>query len=185
MHSEKNHSATPSENDTSGPSARGFGGLLRYRGLKTAVFLLAVTLVAIGGFIWFYYQGKSDSPFSKELVTSVDFILYYPAAGLPDGYYLDRDSIRYEQGLVLYQVKHETKGTVSVTQQSKPANYDFSTLSDDNKFIVEAGEAIVGVGDGFSSGSIINDTSWILLRTSETVPTSDLETIMKSLRQHY
>src|SRR4051812_21969102 len=82
---------------------------------------------------------KHTNPLPGTVRETADFPLFYPA-DLPASYKVDRTTINGSERLVQLVIVTPTKGKIVVSEQSKPSQFDFSSLKGDRSFITPYGK---------------------------------------------
>src|SRR5438309_398284 len=96
---ESQHSGQRQVGGRSQPGAR-LRKLLRSRLVLGCV---VASFVMIAGGVILLMSSSQHSPFSKDIISSVNFPLYYPTS-FPTGYQIDPNSITSNSQAVLYQI---------------------------------------------------------------------------------
>jgi hypothetical protein len=144
-----------------------------------------VLLVACAGGLLFYKFDVSHNPIPKDIRQHTSFPLYYPAK-LPNGWRVDEHSFQATGDVVTYIIKGSS-GNLNVSIQRRPETFDFTTfydrsLSSTFQFATPIGQAAIGKANGRFIGSLVGDTSWVIISPSnQNVPQADIQSILSHL----
>jgi hypothetical protein len=144
------------------------------------VIILGISLLVLIGFIGASAINKKPA-IPKQLVgAAVGFRLYYPKQ-LPTRLQVMNNSIRVNDQAVIFQVQDTSGKRASITEQHKPPNFDFDSLSAGKKFTTANGEAIINTNDNITTASLVTDSTWILIRSDSGFPTQSVEDVVNAL----
>jgi hypothetical protein len=124
---------------------------------------------------------NSSVPFTKNLINSANFSIYYPK-----NMQIDESSIQFKPSthLLIYTV-HNGVELFYVSVQPRPNGFSFDSfnkqISDSTQFITSNGTATVGKLSGRQVGSLLTTGSWILVSTTLNTPTQDLGNLLRQL----
>lgn len=144
--------------------------------------ITALVLASAAG-AWFYYQKNNTSPLPKSIIASANFSLYFPTK-LPDGYTLDKSSVKKDGDLVFYNfVKNNS--TVFVSLQAKPPIApDFQKLIDGlgfKKLDAPAGTGVLGINIDKPTAILLTNTTLITVYATKDVASDIVVQIMQNL----
>lgn len=151
------------------------------------VLILFVLLLAAGAAGYWYKSNMLSSPIPANIRASVNFPLIYPTK-LPSGYHLDNTSFSSSGGVVLYSAQNGPGNKIAFTVQQRPSGFDFNNfykqgLTDPSTFDTSLGQAALGTANGRPLGSLLTDTSWLLVSSaSKSVQSDDLRLILNNLK---
>lgn len=142
-------------------------------------------MIILAGTVVFIMNRPAINPIPQNIQAAVTFPVYYPSE-LPTDYQIDQNSFQANNQAVLYSIIKTGSPSIAVSVQPKPNNFDFDDfhlkkLSGSKEIITLSGKAVVGVLGGRTVGSLAADKSWVLITAPNDVPTSEIETILKSL----
>lgn len=150
-------------------------------------FLATITvLVVIGVSLTAYsvltIKGRTVIP--EEIQNSAGFYIPVPNQP-PKGWVLDKESYRYEDGVVFYRLNNQSRSLL-ITVQRKPETFDFKSfyaqgLSNASEFSTDSGIGAIGKTDERTVGSLLLDESWVLT-TTQNVQSSEVRNILSSLK---
>ncbi len=144
------------------------------------VLLVAVILVT-GWSILSPRESKIPSFSDKLSGINVGFPLYYPS-NLPSGYSFGNGTISNASGIVLFTAANTKGQKIAFTEQQKPTNYDFSSLSGTDEFNTPLGKGYVEDFDTRTTGSLVSDKTWIIVNTVSPIGADDMKQILNSLQ---
>jgi hypothetical protein len=139
-------------------------------------------LLFIGGLVW---SNRSTDSIPASIRKSVDYSLYQPG-WLPPKAYIQRGTFRATAGIVTFFITYDGNRQLAVTEQAKPAQFDFAhfyqTQIDGQKVVqTPIGRAVLGTFTGNSLASVTSDQTWVMLSAPDGIAATDLEHIVKSL----
>jgi hypothetical protein len=149
---------------------------------KKTGFLFVVFAAVIAVFLVLLLFKKQDSPIPKNIEKSVNFALYYPS-NLPNGYSLDKNSVKSENQIVFYSLSSGDK-KISISEQAAPSNPpDFEKIQKGNTSFkpldTAGGHAIYGVSQKTPAAILLTNTTLINISGDKNVP---LDTIVKTTK---
>jgi len=156
-------------------------------GIILAGCLIATIIVSL--ILIVRHSGESPaSPFTAKTLAANNFSLYYPTR-LPSGYSIDDASVSApESGVVVYTIKSKTGKKIYISEQARPAAFDFGGYY--KKFhgltehIMTSGTIATGyIDDGQTAvGSLVIGKTWVFVNTpANTVPLSSLADVLGGL----
>ena len=149
--------------------------------LRLTIIAALILASAAGG--WFYYQKNNASPLPKSIIASANFSLYFPTK-LPDGYVLDKASVKKDGGIVFYNFIKDNS-TLFVSLQAKPPIApDFQKLIDGlsfKKLDTPAGSGVIGTNIDRPTAIILTNTTLITVYGTKDVPSDIVVQIMQNL----
>jgi hypothetical protein len=137
-----------------------------------------VVLLAVGGIL--VLTNKSD-PVPQNIRSQVHFPILYPKT-LPAGYGIDSKTMNVAAGVLVFSIRAIQNTTLSVSEQARPANFDFTQLTGDVQFQTTYGNAIVKVNGEKTTASLVTDKTWLLLNSTGPVATKDIEALLNSFQ---
>lgn len=163
-----------------------FGGVKSKNKIVIIVISAIIFLLLAGGGVWLLFSKTSNhSPFSKKLIASVSFPLYYPSS-LPAGYELKPNSIGGDNKLVYYTLNNATsKSSMTISQYAS----NFDTAKKFEGASIPSSIISVGTMYNFGLGDISKymiDTkagTFIYINSPKTTPSSDVSKVANSLRK--
>lgn len=155
--------------------------------LKFFIFFLVLAALAGGGFVA-YQKYHTKNPFSADIQQNASIDLLYPAK-LPAGYTVDPASILQTNGILTYNAKKGTQKLV-FTLQKTPTAFDFNTfykqqIANNHSYSTQFGTAVIGQNSNRSLGSLVDDSTWLLLTTnSSRVSQDDMSLVLTHLKKY-
>jgi hypothetical protein len=149
--------------------------------MKKAWWLLAAGFVGI--VVGIFLQNTPKDMVKSELLrhkVAYGFAVLYPRS-LPDNYTVTLVSASKDDGVILLSVKTDSGKMISVSQQKKPREFDFTSLKGTTEQLTEQGQLKIAVDDNTTTASLVTDTSWVLLRTQDRIDTQVVEDLARSL----
>lgn len=146
--------------------------------------VVIVILTTVGIVAWHKMSGGSSVLREQSQLST--FPLYEPTY-LPEGYSLDESSISLTSQAMLMTAQN-TKGDVIIfTENPTPKGYDYDSFYESRYSGIQDAPSIYGRGkagiiDGAMSGSLVTDSTWILIKGSENLPAKDMKQIINSLK---
>ena len=150
----------------------------------------ALLLLALGAATAFAFM-RSQSAFEppKAILEQAKFPIYIPKK-LPGTYTIDPDSYTFEEEVVLFRAKDSAGGVIAITEQKKPANFNYDNFYATNfkgpktingtKYPTVLGSRSIGRAKLLS---IVTDKTWIMVSTTSPVGDS-LDEIAASLKEY-
>jgi len=129
---------------------------------------------------------KNKQLFSSAAANSVQFPLYYPAT-LSKGLSLQPNSALFSTGVVTFNIYNKDANPLPVTEQAKPARFDFDSFYKNNfqvsqQFDTPVGRASIGKLQGINVCSLVTKNTWIIVTAPDSVATSNLPIICKGFQ---
>ncbi len=160
---------------------------VKFRNARVAL-VTGIVLVTAGVAI-FQIVFVPRSPFSSDLVSSVDFPLYYPTS-LPAGFHLDTGSISSNNQVVVYGIVNPDRdnGTISISIQAKPSGFNFDDFYTHKLFhpvsrTTSNGTVMVGADDKGVFASLAAADSWVIATSSNKSLPTQVMTVMSGLKE--
>jgi hypothetical protein len=149
---------------------------------KISAGLMLLTLLIGSTGAWFYSR-QNAGPIPKSIVTSVAFPLYYPVA-LPDGYKLQKSSVKNVDGLVFYTFSMGANN-IYISEQALPAVPPdlgkLVELLEFKKVDVKTGSAVIGLNTGTPAAIFTTNTTLVSINATKNVPSDLVSDLVKSL----
>lgn len=151
--------------------------------LKRFAGLIALGIV-LGTAVWFFaYHMVPLVPAS--ITNQLSFPVYSPAS-LPQGYSVDRRSVRYENGLLTYKLISPL-GLIVVTQQQRPDDFKTDQLGDQGfdelqPFTVTIGPAVTGKQQGRMVGLVFAQKTLISVNGPASISRESMQATLAALR---
>lgn len=146
---------------------------------------LSVVIIGMTG-LFINKKVMSHNIFSKPLINSVGFTLFYPTH-LPQNYKLNKQSVESTSGqVVTYYATNPSNQHINFSIQAKPDTFDFDnfytkSLAGTFRFSTENGEGAIGKSEGKTIGSFVSGNSWTLITSENNIDTGTLQSVIKSL----
>lgn len=154
---------------------------------RILVIACGVLLLALfAGGLFFFLNRQSSSPFSQTITSSVSFPLYY-SKGLPEGFQLDKESVSFKQGVVVYSLSTKDGKKIFVSQQKRPEGFDFEgfyedKLSEAYEIQTSNGTATIGiVNDKTRVFSIVTGDTWVFASGAKEINNTKFEAFARGL----
>lgn len=165
------------------PSSAPFSATLRKQLLLVLVGLGAIVL---GGIIWQLQAPPNNKLFSARDAAKAGFNLYYPAA-LPKGLSVRPESAIIGDPVVTFNIYNKSGNPLPVTEQARPAGFDFAKFYKHNfqvnqQFTTPVGEAAVGKLQGINVCSLVTTTTWIMISAQDAAGTNHLPALCKAFK---
>ena len=142
----------------------------------TLILMCASILIAI-----IHKNNTDNTPITKELMSQVDFNIYYPKS-LPEGYSLDRKSVKLEKNVVFVSF---TKGSGTIVMsQTKMPDYDPGlNWVGLEELKISIGTAYTGRNSGRAVALISTKDTLINIAATPDVPDQAVSGLAYSLRK--
>lgn len=146
-----------------------------------------VVLAGIAALLWWPNKSpQKTGPIPPSIKAQVSFPVYYPEES--SDWSIDPQSFQTDQGVLLYVIKSPA-GDINISQQAKPANFDFKkfhhqVLTGGTLIMTATGNGAIGNADGKLIGSLVaEDKTWIIATpSSDAVTQTQLTKLFNSLR---
>lgn len=149
--------------------------------------ILIVTMAVAGWYI--YQQSDASKPVPQSVVRAVNFPLYYPTK-LPDGFHVDRQSIKATNNQTVEFSIEQDNQKILVTEAAKPElSYEqiySERLADRRDFDTPAGKVSVGnfkVNDDRAGGSLLTARTWVIVIAPRGYSLDRLSDVMRSFSE--
>lgn len=107
------------------------------------------------------------------------FPLYIP--DLPSGYIYNAGSLHGASSVIVYTLT-TNGGQLAVTEQSKPADFDFSQLSGTQEFTTSVGKAYIEDFQTRTTGSLIGDKTWVIINAPNPIGAGQMDLLLRSFQ---
>lgn len=156
---------------------------------RTKLLLAVVTVFAIGivvAVFLFNNRSPQENPIPDSVEQQVDYTLYYPAK-LSSDFHFDEIAFDEETKVVTYKYSSDEK-SVFFSLQKKPEDLNYEEFRNTQMTGVREvktpiGTAYAGTLQNQTIGSILTDTTWILMTAGPGTTIDDLEQASKSLER--
>ncbi len=150
---------------------------------------LVVVLAVLSSVIVVRVTKTPSSPFTNDILSSVQFPLYYPTK-YPPGYTLDPASISSNGQAVLYQLKSSDSNalTIFVSIQARPSGMNFDDfynkhLTQPTSHVTSNGPVVVGTESRGVFGGLVTDKDWVLVTSADETASSKVLSVLSNLRK--
>jgi hypothetical protein len=143
--------------------------------------LVLILLLILSGSIFWTHHRSTIPPLLKQNAAISDIPIFFPAK-LPDGFQVDPHSVITQNGITTYTIKFDKNSDLTISQQAKPGNFDFSQLQGETQFTTRYGKAIISPLESATTATLVGDKTWVLLRSPDRISTDDMHTILNSLQ---
>jgi hypothetical protein len=157
---------------------------------KVLWIIVAILVVALigSGIFWFGRTKNSQNPssagLSDDIVSQVEFPLYYFKDEAPGGFSLESGSVSYEGGVLIFEMKNKSNKKLVFTEQKTPSGYDISSLKADKEFSTATGKAFITDGETRTTAALFtSDGVWILINAPIPIGAEVMQQILNSLTQ--
>ena len=152
---------------------------------KKLIIIPPLLLAIIGGAV--YWQTREEStPVPASFQVSTNFTMYYPAS-LPEGFEYDEIAHDKETGVVTYSIASGDR-KLYFSLQSKPDGFDLDGFNNEKitggrNFDTKIGQLTTGVFENQTVGSIIANSTWVMITAGPGTSLDDIENVGKSMKQ--
>jgi hypothetical protein len=151
---------------------------------KIGIFSVVLLIALASGVVYLHARRTSAKPLPAAIVGAANFPLYFPL-DVPEGYALDRQSIKQGNSLVYFIIKSSTT-SITFTEQAIPTiQPDFEgILKKDNnykKIDAHAGDAILGLNGEIPVAILKTNTTLISGSASRGTPSDVLSRLTQSM----
>lgn len=109
------------------------------------------------------------------------FPLYIPSA-TPAGYTYTAGSLHSTSSVIVYTLTSPDGKQLAITEQSRPANFDFSQLSGTEEFNTNLGKAYVEDFPTRTTGSVVGDKTWIIVNAPTPIGPDQMSSLLNAFR---
>jgi hypothetical protein len=147
-------------------------------------FTLGSMLIAIlgAGAVTYYIKNRPSVPFSSAITNQVSFPLYY-SSKIPNGFTFKASDISVKGNVVTLYYTYGGNKKLIINEQAKPLSFDFSQITGDSAFQTSYGNAVIKVNDTNTTASLVTSKTWLLLNSTGTIATKDVEELLNNLTQ--
>jgi hypothetical protein len=110
--------------------------------VRRAGLILGVTAIALLSVLGATIIFKKPVVPKQLTAATVSFKLFYPKS-LPPHLEVDTKTIQVSDVAVIMQVRDATGKKAAITEQARPANFDFESLTAGKRFTTPSGDAII------------------------------------------
>lgn len=157
-------------------------------GRRKLYMALLVFIVAGSLGTTYYLTQMRNSPIPASVQSAVSLPLYYPAK-LPEGFGLDVNSYSVSGEIVSFHAVNKQNHKLIFNIQPRPPTFDFPAfyqkgLSGTEQFTTPVGQAAIGKAQTKLIGSLVTETSWIIISSdSDEINSDDLRLTLNNLRR--
>lgn len=152
-----------------------------------AVVVLAGVITISGGVFFIIQRNTTTKPtVMQQAADRATFPLYTPSS-LPEGYTLDQASLSLTKEALLVTARNQNGERIIFTEQPVPTEFDFESFykkqfvgAQDVTSIYGRGQA--GILDSTMSGSLVTDSTWVIIKGPPNLPLKDMETVVGGLK---
>ncbi len=148
---------------------------------------ILVLLVVAGGSLLISLR-PTPSPIPRSIREQAGYPLYYPTELVGD-YRIDRGSMSLSSQIVSFVAKDTSGHTMNFTLQPRPRDFDYASFYNKSLlhsfvFAAPEGQAAIGKGDQLMIGSLLSDTTLVLISGDSSQLTSgELQTVITHLKK--
>lgn len=152
---------------------------------KKLIIILFLIILLAAGFI-FWQTRETSTPVPANFQVKTEFTMYYPKT-LPDDFEYDEIAQDDETRVVTYSIASGDR-KLYFSLQSKPDDFDLEAFNSEKitggrTFETKIGPLTTGVFENQTVGSIIADSTWILITAGPGTSLDDIENVGKSMKQ--
>lgn len=145
--------------------------------------ILVLALIA-AGLLW-ARSGQSPGALTRA-ATRASFPLYEPAQ-LPKDYKLEEPSLSLTSQALLFTARDSKDNVLIFTQTPVPSDFDFESFYKTRFVGIQDAQSIfgrgkVGILDGSLTGSLVTDSTWVLIKGPEEMSANNMIQIISSLK---
>jgi hypothetical protein len=141
-----------------------------------------VIVLAVAGFLLLKPKKASKPSISPtQLAQKASFSFFYPNP-LPTGYTYIPTLNAFQDGQAYYMLGNGKKHMVVHEQAATSTKLDISSLTNPTPLQTESGKAAIGTIAGGPAAVALDGSTFITVNTTGSVPPSDLETMLNSLK---
>ena len=148
---------------------------------------LVVALIILAFVFWLvFWRSSNPNPFSRQIVNSVNFPLYYPAK-LPPGFHIDDKSVTTPQtGVVVYDIVGPDNQKIYVSEEARLSTYNFgpflASINNPQVKVTNLGTLEVGfLGDTSTTiATLITSKTWLIAKTTSSLTLDQLKAMLIS-----
>lgn len=146
--------------------------------------IAAAILILLAGAYYLWHM--KSSPLQK--IANVSTFPIYAPTELPGGYAIDESSISLTgQALLFTATSQDGSQTLIFTQTPVPAEYDFESFYKTSFVGAQDapslyGRGNIGILDGVMSGSLVTDSTWVIIKGPKDLPANAMTEIVQALK---
>lgn len=132
--------------------------------------IIGITLIVlVFGLLLGLYLMKPKNPFPENIRKEISYPLYYPEK-LPEGYKLDKSSVKVESNIMFFTLDNEDKKII-VSEQAIPSQPpDLANIQGFKKFNTSSGDAVIGSNVGRPTAILLSNTTLITISGDNKIP---------------
>lgn len=147
--------------------------------LKFLIVLISVGLIYGAVTIIQQLRADKNSPFTG---TNIAPDKVYTPRDLPEGYSVGSASQTLENGAVLFTLYDNKGRAITVTQQSKPQEFNEKLLESAIKFPTPSGTGYVIEEEDRTTGYLFTESSWVLFNSTEGISANQMREVIYALK---
>jgi len=161
----------------------------RKNNIKLFIGVVLIITVGLAAAVGWQLRQQDKTPLIDPAITSqLDFPAYYPTT-LPKGYTIEPPALQDTSKIISISIKSPQNDLIYITQQQKPANFDFDFFYNKTLLITREVDVPIGkvrIGSAKArpdqlTASIVAEPTWILSSYPASVAQEDIDTIFYSL----
>jgi hypothetical protein len=135
-------------------------------------------LTAIGLLVW-----RPTPGFPASLARQVEgFRPYYFKRGFVTDFVMQRQTLSYHSGVLVFALKNPVGKTLVFTEQAAPPNFDPSVLITTKQFSNEYGRAVITDDQARTTGALLTqDKTWVIINAPNPVGADTMQQILQAL----
>lgn len=160
-----------------------------YAGHRATYILGAVTIIALASWV-VRWQTVSHSPqlegihtFPANTIQEIaGFKFYYFRPGFQTDFTLLRNSINYQSGVLVFEMKNPTGKTLAFTEEATPPGYGMPNRQPNRQFYTEYGKALVIDGSTQTTGALFSqDNTWVVINAPQAIGGDLMQQLLDAL----
>jgi hypothetical protein len=147
--------------------------------------ILVITSIASISTLVIFSRNHKQAPqaLPKSTLRQISsFKPYYLKPSFATGFALDKDSVQYKDGVLVFAMKSVTGNTLAFTEEATPSGYDVDSLRADKKFTSAYGKAFITDAALRTTGALFTqDHTWILINSPQSVGADMMQETLNAL----
>lgn len=131
-------------------------------------------------FITLRVQQNPVQAISKQVK---NFKVYYFNGNIPGNFALQKETVSYENGILVFSLKSPNNKTVAITEQSIPRAFNTQLLQVQDRFNTLYGEGLLTDANDRTAGALVTDDhTWILINAPSPIGGDTMKALINALQ---
>jgi hypothetical protein len=146
-----------------------------------AVLGTVIILLLLAGGALAILHFKPHPPLPKTVSSQADFPLFYPKP-LPGTYTLQKDSPKYNEAVIYYELNNQDGKAMKISEQARPADVTSDSLLNGREVSTNYGKAKVVTAEKETTALLFTDKTMVFIRVANPIASSDIDQMLLALR---